>query len=154
MHVRVGPEGVEDLLTFGVAELVEGELVVVAQEVGPLAGDVELRALPQHLGDRSGIPAGHGEVDVLHPDEVELHVEPVAVGAAEEGLLVLVRHVDLTEQDGVADAAVDEIPYVAEELDGIERVGLSRHVVLGEHEGYGVDPEAGDAELQPEAERA
>ena len=127
---------------------------MVAQEVGPLAGDVELRSLPQHLGDRTGIPAGHGEVDVLHPDEVELHVEPVAVGAAEEGLLVLVRHVDLTEQDGVTDPAVDEIPYVAEVLDGVECVGLAGHVVLGEQEGHGVDPEAGDAELEPEAERA
>ena len=99
-------------------------------------------------------PRAIDEVDVLHPDEVELHVEPVAVGAAEEGLLVLVRHVDLAEQDGVADAAGDEIADVAEVLGGVERVGPSRYLVLGEQEGHGVDPEAGDPQLEPEAERA
>ena len=41
LHVRVGAERVEHLLALSVAELVEGQLVVVAHEVGPLAGDVE-----------------------------------------------------------------------------------------------------------------
>ena len=101
LHVGVGAERGEDLLALGVAQLVEGELVVVAHEVGPLAGDVERGALPQGGGERSGIPAGEREVEALHPDEVELHVQPVAVGAAEELLLLRVGQVDLAEQGGV-----------------------------------------------------
>ena len=37
---------------------------------------------------------------------------------------------------------------------GSNASGLARHGVLGEQERDGVDPEAGDPELEPEAERA
>ena len=124
LHVRLGAEGVEDLLALIVSQLVEGELVVVAHEVGPLARQVECRSLPKRLGDRAGVAAGEREVDGLHPDEVELHVEPVAVRAAEERLLVLVRKIHLAEQDGVAEAAGDEVADVAEVLVGVEHAGI------------------------------
>ena len=102
-----------------------------------------------------GVAAGEGEVEPLHADEVELHVEPVAVGAAEEALLLRVGQVDLAEQHGVADPAGDEGAHVAEVAVGVERLGVvdAGHRVAGEEEGHGIDPEARDAELQPEAER-
>ena len=62
LHVRLGAERVEDLLAFVVAQLVEGELVVVAHEVGPLARQVECRSLPQGIGDRAGVAAGERQV--------------------------------------------------------------------------------------------
>ena len=114
LHVRVGPERGEDLLALGGAQLVEGQLVVVAHEVGPLARDVERGALAQRGGERAGIPAGEREVEALHPDEVELHVQPVAVGAAEEVLLLRVGQVDLAEQGGVAEPPGHEVAHVLE----------------------------------------
>ena len=57
LHVRLGAEGVENLLALIVTELVEGELVVVAHEVRPLARQVEWRSRPQGLGQRARIAA-------------------------------------------------------------------------------------------------
>ena len=54
-------EGVEHLLALGVAQLVQGQLVVVAHEVRPLAGDVEARPLRRALasgGRRRGPATG------------------------------------------------------------------------------------------------
>ena len=150
----IGAECVENLLALIVAQLVEGEFIMVTHEVGPLARHVQTRSLLQGLGDRARITAGERQVDVLHPDEVELHVEPVAVGPAEERQLVLVRQIHLAEQHGVSDAAGDEISDVAEVLTGVEHVRASRHGVLREKERDSIDPEAGDSELEPEPECA
>ena len=81
-------------------------------------------------------------------------LSPSPSGPPKNVILVLVGKVDLAEQDGVPDAAGDEVPDVAEVLVGVERAGISRRGVLGEEEGDGVDPEARDSELEPEAERA
>jgi hypothetical protein len=40
LHVLVAAVRIENLLALGVTEPVQGELVMVAHEVGPLAGDV------------------------------------------------------------------------------------------------------------------
>jgi hypothetical protein len=68
--------------------------------------------------------------------------------------LVLVRQIDLAEEDGVPDAAGDEVAYVAEVLIGVEHDRTSRRDILGEKERDGIDPETRDTELEPEAKRA
>ena len=74
------------------------------------------RPLPKRARQRAGVLAGQREVEVLHADEVELHRQLVAVLAAEERLLVLVRQVDLAEQDAVTGTPTDEGPQVAQVL--------------------------------------
>ena len=49
LHVRLGAEGVEHLLALVVRQLVEGELVVVAHELGPLARRSSVRSLRRAL---------------------------------------------------------------------------------------------------------
>ena len=97
---------------------------MVAHEVGPLARDVELGRSRSAVGERSGIPTGQRQVEPLHADEVELHVEAVAVGAAEEVLLLRVGQVDLAEQGGVAEPAGDEVADVLEVALRVEPAGL------------------------------
>jgi len=127
---------------------------VVAHEVGPLARQVKCRSLPKRLRDWAGVAARERQVHGLHPDEVELHIEPVAVRAAEERQLVLIGKVHLAEQDGVPETPRDEVSDVAEVLVGVEHARISRRGVLGEEEGDGVDAEARDSELEPEAQCA
>src|SRR5215207_4269512 len=104
----------------------------------------------RRLGDGGGVSAREGQVHGLHSDEVELHVEPVAVRPAEERQLVVVREVHLAQQDGVAQPPGDEVSDVAEVLVGVEHAGIPRRSVLGEHEGNRVDAEARDPEFEPE----
>ena len=127
---------------------------MVAHEVGPLARQVKCRSLPKRLRDWAGVAARERQVHGLHPDEVELHIEPVAVRAAEERQLVLIGKVHLAEQDRIPETARDEVPDVAEVPVGVEHAGISRRGVLGEEEGDGVDAEARDSELEPEAQCA
>src|SRR4029077_4728394 len=68
LHVRLGAEGVENLLAFIVFQLVEGELIVVAHEVSPLARQVQCRSLSKRLRDWAGIAAHEREIHGLHPD--------------------------------------------------------------------------------------
>ena len=81
-------------------------------------------------------------------------LSPSPSGPPKNAFWSLYGKVDLAEQDGVPDPAGDEVADVAEVLVGVERAGLARHGVPGEQERHGVDPEAGDPELEPEAERA
>jgi hypothetical protein len=73
------------------------------------------------------------------------------VMTAEERFLVLVRHIHFAEQDGVAHAAGDEVADVTEVLVGVEDTRVTRSAVFGEEEQDGVDAEARDAQLEPEA---
>ncbi len=152
LHVLVGAEGGEDLLPLVVAQLVEGELVVVADERRPLAVGRDRRARRERLGERRGVLPGQRQVQPLHRDEVELHRQLVAVGAAEERLLLLVGQVDLAEQDAVAAAAAEERPQVAQVGVGVgeDLLGVV-DAVRGEEERHGVDPEARQPQLEPEA---
>ena len=127
---------------------------MVAHEVGPLARQVKCRSLPKRLRDWAGVAAREREVHGLHPDEVELHIEPVAVRAAEERQLVLVGRVHLAEQDGVAEAAGDKVANIAEVFVGVKHALISRRGVLGEQERNGIHTEARDSEFKPEAQRA
>ena len=70
----------------------------------------------------AGVGAGERQVQALHADEVEEHRQLVAVLAAEEAALVGVGQVHLAEQDGVAGAAVEEGPQVAQVVVGVGHV--------------------------------
>ena len=58
LHLRLGPEGGEHLLALVVGQLVQGELVVVADERGPLALRLRLRPCQQRLDQRARRPRG------------------------------------------------------------------------------------------------
>ena len=113
------------------------------------------RTLTQGTRQRASVLTGHRQVEVLHPDEVELHRQLVAVPAAEERLLVLVRQVHLAEQNPVAGTPAHERPQVPQKLMGVGEAVQLRLVHAGglDHERHGIHPEARDAQLQPEAHR-
>ncbi len=84
LHVGVGPEGGEYLLALPVAELVEGELVVVAHERRPLAVRRDGGVALEGCGQRPGVAAGQGQVHGLHHREAEEQLQLVALLVAEE----------------------------------------------------------------------
>ncbi len=152
LHVLVRTEGLEDLLALVLGQLVQGQLVVVAHERGPVRVARRLRAFGQRAGERAGVLARQREVHLLHADEVEAHRQLVAdaVGVAEELHRVGVGQVDLAEQDALAVAAAQERAQVAQV---VVRVGQVRGVELAvglQQERDRVHPEAGQAELHPE----
>ena len=93
-----------------VAQLVESELVVVADEVRPLAvlGDRRKR----HEGElqRRCIFARESEEHRLIDGEGEDQLQLIAVLVAEELALLIRRQVDLPEQHHLAVAAAKEAP--------------------------------------------
>ena len=127
-------------------ELVEGELIVVSEERGPLAVERHGGQLGDRHLDRAGVLAGEGQVDALHHRELEDEVELVAVFVAEEVPLLLRRQVDLAEQDGVAPPALDKGPQLLEVAVGIGIARAAGRSVQLEQERHGVDSETGDPE--------
>jgi hypothetical protein len=88
---------------------------------------------------------------VLVEDEVEQHVHLVAALVAEEAALLLRGQVGLGKQDRVAAAPVEEGAQVAQEgVRVLAAFGLGAGQL--DHERGGVDPEAGQAKLQPVAD--
>ena len=92
---------------------------------------------------------GERQVHALHHREVEQQLHLVAL-VAEELAQVLGRQVDLTEQQGVALASRHEPAEVLEEVVRVE-CRVARDRALLEQERHRIDPEAVDAELEPEA---
>ena len=129
LHLGLGPEGVEHLLALAVAEPAEVDLVVVAQERRPLARRRDGRRRFQGSDDRRGVLTGEGEERALVEQEVEHHVQPVAVAEVLEQLLAF--DVGLGEEDGVAPpprqvlAEVVEVGEVQRRLRG-RRAGSAR----------------------------
>ena len=91
------------------------------------------------------------EVERLVDGEREQHLQLVAVLVAEERPLVVGRQVDLAEQDRLAAAAADEAPQVAQQLVRVDH-RAARHPHRLEHERHGVDAEAAEPLLEPEAD--
>ena len=149
--LRLGPEGREDLLALGLGQLVERELVVVADEVRPLAFVRDLGQRAQGAHQRLGLAAGEREVHRLVDGEVQDHVQLVAVLVAEERALLAGRQVDLAHQDRVAAAARDRPPQVAQQPVRVGDRALRRAGRL-DQERHGVDAEAGQPLLEPVAD--
>jgi hypothetical protein len=79
LHPGIGPEGREHLLPLRTGELVEAELVVVAQERGPCVLGWDRGQRADDRLQRLGLLAGQGQPQLLVEHEGELHVELVAV---------------------------------------------------------------------------
>ena len=92
------------------------------------------------------------EEEPLHPDEVEAHRQLVAVLVPEEPPYVLVRQVDLAEQDRLPVPPVHERAQVAKIVVRVRQVGRVQRTGRVEQERYGVHPEPGQPELEPEAD--
>ena len=149
LHVGLGTEGLEHLGALLVGELVERQLVVVPHEGRPLAGRRERRPRRERLGERARVGPGHRQVELLHPDEVEEHLQLVAV-VTEELRLAGVGEVHLAEEHRIAGPARHERSELAEVLVRVGDVLTHGHAELLDEEGDGVHAEAGDPQLEPE----
>ena len=113
LHPFLRTERREHLGALLVGELVEGEFVVIADEVRPLDVGRALGAAQEGFRQGTRVAAGKRQVHVLHADEVELHREFVAFAAAEEGVLLLSVEVDFAEQDRLPRTPIEERSQVA-----------------------------------------
>ena len=80
LHAGVLGVLVPHVVAVLVADHLEGQLVVVAQEDAPLAARRDRRRLLEDLRDREARLAAHGHEDARHHREVEAHVALVAAG--------------------------------------------------------------------------
>lgn len=154
LHPLLGAELGEDLLPLGLAELVQGQLVVVAHERHPLAVVRDLRPGAKGVGQGGRVPPRQRQVQVLHVHEVEDHGQLLAVLDAEEGQLLLVGQIHLAQQHGPAVAPAREAAQVPQKRVGIAQAALVLDLVVQadrEELGHRVDAEAVQTELQPEA---
>ena len=123
---------------------------MVADEGRPLGVGGDLRSRHQRGPDRAGVLARERQVHRLVDGEVEQHRQLVAVLVAEERAGLLERQVDLAEQDRLAVAAAEEAAQVAQQLVRVDDRALRQPDGL-DQERHGVDAEAGQPQLQPEA---
>ncbi|PPS68286.1 hypothetical protein BZZ08_07411 [Streptomyces sp. MH60] len=127
---------------------------MVAQEDAPLAAGRDRRGLGEDLGDRVAGLAAHGHEDPRHHREVERHVALVAAGGVVAEVVddVLRPLVGLGQQHRVRVLRVDLAAHPLEERVTGGQV-LAVGALLGVQVGHGVQPEAVDAEVEPELER-
>ena len=104
----------------------------------------DLREVAQRARQRLRLAARQREVQRLVADEVEHHVQLVAVLVAEERAHVLRRQVDLAEQHRLAVAAAQIGAQVAQDLVRVVHRALDQ-------ERHGVDAEPREPLLEPEA---
>ena len=148
LHPRVLGVLGHEVVPLLVAHLLERQLVVVAQEDGPLAGVVDDRRLGQDLGDRVALLPADRHEEARHEREVEAQVALVAV--AEVVGHVARPAVGLGQQDAPGVVGID---LLADALDERVRLGqvLARRPVALVQVGHRVEPEPVEAEIEPEA---
>ncbi len=131
----------------------EGQLVVVAQEDAPLAAGRDRRGLGEDFRDRIARFAPYGHEDARHDREVEGHMAFVAADAVIAEVVddVLRPLVGLGQQHGVRVMRVD---LRADPLEEGVRGGqvLAVGALLGVEVRHRVQPEAVDAQVEPEAQ--
>ena len=123
---------------------------MVAQEDPPLAAVGDLRGLGEDLGDRVALLPPHRHEHARHEREVEAHVALVAVGP-EVVDDVLGPLVGLRQQHPAGVLVVDDLADAAQVLVGLREV-LAVGAVALEQVRHGVEPEAVEAEVEPEAD--
>ncbi len=128
----------------------QGQLVVVAQEQGPLAGLRDRRRLLEDIEDGEAVLHANGHEQPRHERKVKRHVALVA--GAEVGDRVLRPLVGLGQQHAVAEALVDVAAQLLQELVRLRQVLAVGPLALVEV-GHRVQPEGVDAEAEPEVER-
>ncbi len=126
----------------------ERELVVVAQEDGPLAALGNVGRLRHDLDDGVPVFLRDGHVHARHEREVVGHVALVAI--AEILAHVLRPHVGFGEQEAVLVLRVDGRAQLLDHRMGLGQVFVAGAVALHQV-GNGVEPEAVHAHVEPEA---
>jgi hypothetical protein len=146
---RVGAEGVEHGPPLLFAQPAEIELVVVAQERAPWAAGRPLSSVLHRSDEGTRVGRRERIEQVLIDMEVEHHVDAVAVIA--EILHGDLRHdVRLGENDGIADAPLQEFPECAEHV--VLLAGSLDIGALGaDYERHHIHAESRHAQLNPEA---
>ena len=149
LHARVlGVLGVQ-VVALLVGDHLERQLVVVPQEEAPLGAVRDRRRVLQDLDQRQGVLAPHGHEHARHDREVERHLALVVVA---EVLHHVVRPlVRLGEQHPVRVARVDLGAHALQERVRLGQVLAVRPVALVEIRD-GVEPEAVEADVEPEAQ--
>ena len=124
------------------------QLVVVAQEDGPLAALRDLRGLAHDVGDRVPVLAGDRHVHARHEREVERHVAFVAVAEILRGLLRPL--VGLGQQHPVGIALIEGRTDRLDDVVGLLEVLAIRAVAL-DQVGDRVEAQPVDAHVEPVA---
>jgi hypothetical protein len=108
-----------NVTAFGGGQAAEVDLVVVAQEGGPLGLARQPRRVPQPLPDRLGVAAGQPEHQGLVEPEVEEHrrAAGLVVRGAEVLEQLVLGHVRLGEQHGVPALPGSGFPQPPEEAE-------------------------------------
>ena len=127
----------------------ERELVVVAQERAPLRARRDVRRVAHDVDDGRGLLLAHRVVDARHDGEVEGHVALRLLLGAEVLHDVLGPLVRLGEQDAPRVVLVDHPPDPPDEVVRLREVLAVRALPL-EEVGDRVEPDAVDAEVEPE----
>ena len=149
-HARVGGVPAVHRRPFLRRDHLERQLVVVAQEGAPLRARRDGGRVGQHLDDRLGLLLAQGVVEPRHDGEVEAHLALRRLLAAEVVDDLGRRLVGLGEQDASGVLLVDHGAQRREELVRAWEV-LAVGALLLVEVGHGVEPEAVDAEVHPEA---
>ena len=124
----------------------ERQLVVVAQEDGPLRGLGDRRRLGQDVDDREAILLADRHEHARHHREVEGHVALVAVAEVVDGVFrPLVR---LGQDHAVVEPRIDVRAQVAQHAVRLGKVLAVRPLALVQV-GHGVEPEPVHAHLEP-----
>ncbi|MGF6748239.1 hypothetical protein OKW36_003875 [Paraburkholderia sp. MM5482-R1] len=139
--------GVPQIVTLGISDHFERQLVVIAQEDRPLVRFGEFRCLLHDVGDREAVFARDRHVDARHQREVERHMAFVFV--AEILLHVLGPLVRLGEQHPVRVLGVDGRANPLQDL-----VRLRQVLVVGaftfDEVWHRIEPQPVDAHVEPE----
>ena len=162
LHAGVLGVLVPHVVAVFVVDHLEGQLVVVAQEDAPLAAVRDGRGLLEDLRDREPVLAAYGHEDARHHREVEAHVALVAGGEPLAGVGVALAAEVVDDVGGPLvglrqqhPARVVVVDVAADRLEGV--VGLGQVLAVGagtlEQVGHGVEPEAVEAHVEPEAHR-
>ena len=143
----VGGIGGPQIVTLAVGDHFQRQLVMVAQEDGPLAGVGNVRRLAHDVGDGVPVLARDGHVHARHQGEVERHVAFVAL--AEIGQHIFGPLVGLSQEHA---AGMGMVQGGAQFLQ--DAVGLGQVLVVGTlalaQVWHGVQPHAVHPHVQPE----
>lgn len=147
----VGGIGLPQVVALGVGDHLQRQLVVIAQEDGPLAIVGDRWRLADDVGDRVAVFAREAHEDARHEREVEGHVALVAL--AEIGARVLGPLIGFRQQHAVRIALVDLGPEPLQDLVGLRQVLVVGPVALDEV-GHRVEAQTVDPHVEPEAQDA